>query len=139
MGNKFWIYGHLEEEFFYSDLSTQTTTRIWSTRKKVWMKGPDIITSPSLNSMYLGYMYSKPIISYKSMEYTSSYASVINSTTILLIGGDTVVCFNILENRWTNYPNFPHPLPLNIDPPVMLATVVNIDKNGKRYVFPEKQ
>ena len=75
------------------------------------------------------------------MEYTSSYDSVINSTTILLIGGDTVVCFNIVENRWTNYPNFPYSLyPLsNIDPPAMLATVVNIDKNGKRYAFPVKK
>ena len=99
--------------------------------KKVWIKGPDVITSDSLNSMY-----SKPVISYKSMEYTSSYASVINSTTILLIGGDTVVCFNIVENRWTNYPNFPYYLLPN--PTEMLATVVNIDKNGKRYAFPEK-
>ena len=70
------------------------------------------------------------------MEYTSSYASVINSTTLLLIGGDTVVCFNIVENRWTNYPNFPYYLLPN--PTEMLATVVNIDKNGKRYAFPEK-
>ena len=93
MGNKFWVYGHLEEEFFYSILSTQTTTRIWSTRKKEWIKGPDVITSPSDS------MYPKSVINYKSMEYTSSYASVINSTTILLIGGDTVVCFNICSRK----------------------------------------
>ena len=129
LGNKFWLFGHFDEEEFYSDLSTQTT--IWSTRKKVWIKGPDVITSDSQNSMY-----SKTIISYKSMEYTSSFDSVINSTTILLIGGDTVVCFNIVENRWTNYPNFPYYLLPN--PTEMLATVVNIDKNGKRYAFPEK-
>ena len=59
LGNKFWVYGHLEEEFFYSDLSTQTTTRIWSTRKKEWIKGPDVITSPSDS------MYPKPVINYK--------------------------------------------------------------------------
>ena len=129
LGNKFWIFGHFDEEEFYSDLSTQTT--IWSTRKKVWINGPDVITSDSLGSMY-----SKTIISYKSMEYTSSYASVINSTTILLIGGDTVVCLNIAANKWTDYPDFP----LNTDSNFieMVTTTVYIDKSGKRYVVPEK-
>ena len=127
LGNRFWIFGHFDEKEFYSNQSPHTL--IWSTKKEVWIKGPEVITSDSMPAY----------ISYNTMEYTSSYASVINSTTILLIGGDTVVCFNIVENRWTNYPNFPYYLDLNMDPPEMLATVVNIDKNGKKYAFSEKQ
>ena len=67
------------------------------------------------------------------MDYTKSFASVINSSAILLIEGDTVVCFNIKENRWMNYPDFP----LYIKFPYMVATTVTIDKSGIRYVFPE--
>ena len=121
LGNIFWTFG-LCEIRISNDQSTQTT--IWSTKKKIWIKGPEVITSGSLHEF-----------NYKSLEYPSSVAAVINSTTILLIGGDTVVCFNIVENRWTNYPDFP----LYTGIVNMLAPIVTINKNGKRYVFPEKK
>ena len=70
-----------------------------------------------------------------------SYASVINSTTIIFIGGYisgyTVICFNMAANRWTNYPDFL----LDTDPNnfEMVTSTVTFEKNGKRYnVFPYK-
>ena len=106
-------------------LSQSNQTTIWSTEKKLWIQGPDVVTlfSPYLNPYY------------------TVFASVINSTTILLIGGNTVACFNIVTNRWTIHPNFPYPLssPLNASEydPEMIAGTLNMDKNGKRYSFKE--
>ena len=71
-------------------LSNQTT--IWSTEKKLWIKGPDVITS---------------VIPYLSPYYTA-FASAVNSTTVLLMGGNNVTCFIIVTNIWTEYPNFPY-------------------------------
>ena len=131
LGNRFWTFGRYKGRLF--DLyqhgwipnrhtkwqSNQTT--IWSTEKKLWIKGPDIIT---LVSMHLD-------------PYYTVFASVINSTTLLLIGGNTVACFNIVTNRWTIYPNFPYPLNPNIHNHEMIAITVNMDKNEKRYSFEE--
>ena len=140
MGNRFWTfvgYEILEFTSYYKNLvmnydshwmnySNQTT--IWSTKKQVWMQGPALITTSDTKDFFL----------YNSMEYTSSNATVINSTSIILIGGSTVVCFDIAANRWTNYPDFP----LNPDHHSLIAMVtptVTFEKNGKRYnVFPKK-
>ena len=69
------------------------------------------------------------------MDYEASYPSVINSTSIILIGGYTVVCLNIAANEWTDYPNFP----LYTNPTfIEMVTTVYIEKSGKRYPVPEK-
>lgn len=62
------------------------------------------------------------------MDYTSSVAAVINSTSIILIGQSIVICGNIVTNRWTKYPH----LPIYAQ---MVAPTVTFDKNGKRYVY----
>ena len=126
LGNRFWTFGgyvSFPGPFFkfvyeYQFLSTQTT--IWNTKRQVWIKGPELITKSIHNN---------------STEY-KSYPSVINSTSIILIGGYTVVCLNIAANKWTDYPDFP----LNTDPHFieMVTSTVTIDKNRKRYVFSEK-
>ena len=126
LGNIFWTFGgsmiHLFGGYGRIENERSNQTTIWSTKKNVWTKGPEVKTSGSTH------------IYYNTMDYRESFASVINSTAILLIGGDTVVCFNIVENRWTNYPDFP----LYIKFSDMVATTVTIDKSGKRYVFPER-
>ena len=73
---------------------------------------------------------------YKSLDHGTSITSVINSTTIIMIGKNTVVCFNIETNRWTDYPDFPYKYTYS-DIPEMLSIIVNSDKNRKRYVFTE--
>ena len=98
MGNRFWTFGgHLEPENHSRIQSIQTT--IWSTEKQVWIKGPKLITKSN--------GIDTDISNYKSMVYDSSFSSVINSTTIIMIGGVTVVCFDIAANKWTDYPDFP--------------------------------
>ena len=131
LGNRFWTFGRYQDRLFnlpqhgwspdrFTKWQSNQTT-IWSTEKKLWIKGPDFIT---LFSMYLN-------------PYYTAFASVINSTTILLIGGNTVVCFDIVTNRWTKYPNFPYPLNPHIHNQEMIAITVNMDKNEKRYSFEE--
>ena len=131
LGNRFWTFGGHErtEGIVYNEPQIQSTqTTIWSTEKQVWIKGPELITTSN--------GFDTNIFNYKSMDYDSSFSSVINSTTIIMIGGYTVVCFNIAANKWTDYPDFP----LDTDPTFieMVTTTVTIDKNGKRYVFHEK-
>ena len=78
--------------------------------------------------------YSNPL-NYKSLDHGTSITSVINSTTIVMIGKHTVVCFNIETNRWTDYPDFPYPTYTSWDVPEMLAIIVNSHKNRKRYTY----
>jgi hypothetical protein len=129
MGNRFWTFGGYENiipQFKFDSNLPSIQTTIWSTKRKVWIKGPELITkSNGINTNTLNY---------KSMDYERSYPSVINSTSIILIGGDTVVCLNIAANKWTDYPDFP----LNTHLIEMVTTTVYIDKSGKRYVVPEK-
>ena len=133
MGNRFWTFVGYEItkyanfKFVGIDKIHTNQTTIWSTKKLKWIKGPALITTPVTKDLFL----------YKSMVYTYSYAEVINSTSIILIGGDTVVCYDITTNRWTDYPDFP----LNSDRSLirMVTPTVSVEKNGKRYnVFPKK-
>ena len=127
MGNRFWTFGgHLEPENHSRIQSIQTT--IWSTKRKVWIKGPELITKSN--------GIDTNINNYKTMDFEASYPSVINSTSIILLGGDTVVCFDVATNEWTDYPDFPLTvIPIFFE---MVTTTVYIDKSGKRYVVPEK-
>ena len=128
MGNSFWTFGGFQNipqnikqtgpQFKFGSLIPNENTTIWRTKKQVWTKGPELITT------------SYGFVVYESMHYFSSFSSVINSTSIILFGGVTVVCFNIVTNRWTNYPDFPCNLDNN-----MVAPTVTFDKNGKRYVY----
>ena len=102
MGNRFWTFVGYEltksANFKSIDGKIHTNqTTIWSTKKLKWIKGPELNTTS--NTKYL--------LLYNSMVYTYSYSSVINSTSIILIGGITVVYFDIAANRWTDYPDFP--------------------------------
>ena len=119
-GKYFFVFQHSRHTRWQSN---QTT--IWSTEKKLWIKGPNVNTS---------------VIPYLSPYYTA-FASVINSTTVLLIGGNTVTCFNIVTNIWTEYPNFPYLISSYFNPhihnPEMIAITVDMDKYGKRYSFKE--
>ena len=125
MGNRFWTFGgykitkYANVKLIDKDHTNQTT--IWSTNRQVWIQGPELNTTSN----------SKDLLLYKSIVYTYSYASVINSTSIILIGGDTVVCFDIAANRWTDYPDFP----LNSKRSLvkMVTPTVTVEKNGKRY------
>jgi hypothetical protein len=63
------------------------------------------------------------------------FTSVINSTTIVIIGGfygqeilSNVVCVDIPTNTWTHYPSFP-----NEFFQTTLVSTVSFNKNGKRY------
>ena len=135
LGNRFWTFGGHRKTVGnnYNEQQIQSIqTTIWSTEKQVWIKGPKLITKS--NSIDTN-MYD-----YKSMEYDSSFSSVINSSTIIMIGGDTVVCFDIAANKWTDYPDFPldtHPQFNEMVTPE-IAMTVTIDKNRKRYLFTEK-
>ena len=93
------------------------------------LKGPELITSDDIDPF-----------SYKDIDYGdwTSIASVINSTTIIMIGQHTVVCFNIKTNIWTDYPDFPYPVYTSWDIPEMLAIIVNSHKNRKRYAYLQK-
>ena len=130
MGNRFWTFGgYTNIKFagtqvkFDSRIQSNQTT-IWSTKRQVWIRGPDLITKSNC--------LDTNILNYKSMNYDTLFTSVINSTTIILIGGCTVVCFNIAAKDWTYYPDFP----LYADPFIEMATpTVTFDKNGKRYVY----
>ena len=124
MGNRFWTFGGFQkikhsgpQSKFGSSIPNNQTT-IWRIKKQVWTKGPELdITS-------YGFLVTEK-------AYFSSFSSVINSTSIILIGRyTTVVCVNIVTNRWTNYPDFPYIF--NND---MVAPTVTFDKNGKRYVY----
>ena len=134
MGNRFWTFGGYKSiefprpQFKFGSKIQSTQTTIWSTKRQIWIRGPELITkSNGLDTN---------IFNYKSMNYDASFSSVINSTTIIMIGGYTVVCFNIAAKIWTDYPDFP----LYTDPDFikMVTPTVTIDKNGKRYVVPDK-
>ena len=135
LGNRFWTFGGHRKTVGnnYNEQQIQSIqTTIWSTEKQVWIKGPELITKSN--------GYDTNMYNYKSMEYGSSFSSVINSTTIIMIGGDTVVCFDIAANKWTDYPDFPldtHPQFNEMVTPE-IAMTVTIDKNRKRYLFTEK-
>ena len=96
MGNLFWTFGGKKRNNHFL-IITQTT--IWSTKKQVWIKGPKLITLDD-NSGPFNWM---------ATWIDGSITSVINSTTIIMIGLHTVVCYNIKTNRWTHYPDFPYP------------------------------
>ena len=89
-------------------------TAIWSIKRKVWMKGPE---SRNLQSRL--------------------FPSVINSTTIVIIGEipfgqekfSNFLCVDVPTNTWTHYPSFPN----DFMTPTTLASTVSFDKNGKRY------
>ena len=133
LGNRFWTFGGHERtaEIVYNEEKIQSTqTTIWSTEKQVWIKGPELITRSN--------GYDTGIFNYKSMEYESSFSSVINSTTIIMIGGVTVVCFDIAANKWTDYPDFPINTHPHFFEMVTSTSTVTIDKNRKRYLFTEK-
>ena len=130
MGNRFWTFGGFQkikhsgpQSKFGSSIPNNQTT-IWRIKKQVWTKGPELdITS-------YGFLVTEK-------AYFSSFSSVINSTSIILIGGDTVVCYDMIANKWTDYPDFP----LNSDRSLirMVTPTVTVAKNGKRYnVFPKK-
>ena len=129
MGHRFWTFGGFQNikfqniknsgpQFKFGSTIPNEQTTIWRTKKQLWTKGPELITT-SYGSLV-----------YESMASFSSFSSVINSTSIIWTGGDTVVCVNIVTNRWTNYPDFPYNL--NND---MVAPMVTFDKNGIRYVY----
>ena len=134
MGNRFWTFGGYKNiefprpQFKFGSKIQSTQTTIWSTKRQIWIRGPELITKSNLLDTNM--------FNYKSMNYDTSFSSVINSTTIILIGGNTVVCFNIAAKDWTDYPDFP----LDTDSTFikMVTPTVTIDKNGKRYVVPEK-
>ena len=81
MGNRFWkfvgyeITKNTNFKFLWKNYSNQTM--IWNTKKQVWIQGPALITTSVTKDLFL----------YKSMVYPYSYSSVINSTSIILIGG----------------------------------------------------
>ena len=112
MGNRFWTFGG-----YMGHIVQTTQTTIWSTEKNVWIKGPELYDK--LNG-----------VDFTMLVYTSSFAAVINSTSIILLGGSTGICVNIVTNRWKYYPDFPSPI---YSPTV--APTVTFDKNGKRYVY----
>ena len=130
LGNRFWTFGghrRTDGNVYNAQKIRSNQTTIWSTEKQVWIKGPELITRSN--------GYDTGIFNYKSMEYDLSFSSVINSTTIIMIGGVTVVCFDIAANKWTDYPDFP----LNTNEWYEMVTpTVTIEKNRKRYLFTEK-
>ena len=134
MGNKFWTFMGYKNiiftgpQFKFDSKIPSTKTTFWSTKRQIWIRGPELITKSN--------GFDTNIHNYKSMNYDASFSSVINSTTIILMGGNTVVCFNIAAKDWTDYPDFP----LDTDSTFikMVTPTVTIDKNGKRYVVPEK-
>ena len=128
MGHRFWTFGGYDKFNLMNYFFRSNKTTIWSTKKQVWIKGPEIITSEYNNSTHFFY---------KSMDYASSIASVINSTTIAMIGKNTFVCFDIETNKWTDYPDFPYPIYTYYDPE-MVATMINSNKSRKRYALTEK-
>ena len=77
------------------------------------MKGPDLATE---------------------YYYFWAFPSVINSTTLVIIGNfyfeesSNFICVDVLTNTWTHYPNFP-----NMFFQTTLVSAVSFDKNGKRY------
>ena len=124
MGNRFWTFGGYEKimyPFKFLQIVQTTQTTIWSTEKNVWIKGPELYDK--LNGVDYNQYGEYQLV------YTSSFASVINSTSIILMGGSTVICVNIVTNRWKKYPDFPFPIYSE-----MVAPTVTFDKNGKRYV-----
>ena len=100
MGHFFWTFGMYKldgkNHFFQFDFFRGTQTTIWSTKKQVWIKGPEFVTTS---------------YTYNGLDYGSwtSITSVINSTTIIMFDHHTFVCFNIKTNRWTDYPDFLYP------------------------------
>ena len=123
MGNRFWTFGgYIVHAFKFLHIVPTTQTTIWSTEKNVWIKGPELYDQ--LNGVdYNQYGETQ-------LDYTSSFAAVINSTSIILLGRSTVICVNIVTNRWKYYPDFPLPIYSK-----MVAPTVTFDKNGKRYVY----
>ena len=108
--------------FKFLDIVQTTQTTIWSTEKNVWTKGPELYDQ--INGVDYNQYGDTQLV------YTSSFAAVINSTSIILLGGSTVICANIVTNRWKYYPDFPSPIYSEI-----VAPTVTFDKNGKRYVY----
>ena len=81
---------------------------------------------------------------YQGMQSYKTFPLVVNSTTIILIGGDIsrennhtilrypgVTCVNILTNQWTPYPNMPNHVYTHS---TTFLAAVSFDKKRKRYV-----
>ena len=81
---------------------------------------------------------------YHSMHYYETFPLVVNSTTIILVGGDIsresnhttlrypcVTCVNILTNKWTPYPNMPNHV---FTHSTTFLAAVSFDKSRKRYL-----
>ena len=76
---------------------------------------------------------------FRDFQYTL-FPSVINSTTIVIIGDvrdiffgqgkfSNFLCVDVPTNTWTHYPSFPN----NFRTQTTLTSTVSFDKNGKRY------
>ena len=62
---------------YLAELKSQST--IWSTRRNVWIRGPDIPNSDfKMTNKFF----------YQAMQFYKTFPLVVNSTTIILIGGD---------------------------------------------------
>ena len=79
---------------------------------------------------------------YQAMQFSKTFPLVVNSTTIILIGGDIsrennrtilrypgVTCINILTNKWTPYPNMPNNVYTHS---TTFVAAVSFDKSRKR-------
>ena len=117
---------------YLSELQSQST--IWSTRRNVWIRGPDI---PNVDFKMANRFF------YQAMQFSKTFPLVVNSTTIILIGGDIskennhtisrypgVTCVNILTNKWTPYPNMPNHVYTHS---TTFLAAVSFDKSRKRY------
>ena len=82
---------------------------------------------------------------YQGMQSYKTFPLVVNSTTIILIGGDIsrennhtilrypgVTCVNILTNKWTPYPNMPNHVYTHS---TTFLAAVSFDKSRKRYLI----
>ena len=82
--NCLWTFGGYFDPFVsvpqskFNSLILSRQTTIWSTEKQVWIKGPKLFTESN--------GIDTDIFLYNSMADRFSYASVINSTTIIFIG-----------------------------------------------------
>ena len=109
-------------------------TKIWSTKRSVWMKGPHLIGKDQEK------------ISYSNFEELTGIA--LNRTTVMLVGGDVynslkgtnhrdkVFTLNIQNNVWTKYPDLPISW-CNSDCwmyEIKIIAALNFDKEQQRYV-----
>ena len=118
---------------YLTELKSQST--IWSTRRNIWIRGPDIPNSDfKMTNKFF----------YQAMQFYKTFPLVVNSTTIILIGGDIsresnhtilrypgVTCVNILTNKWTPYPNMPNHVYTHS---TTFLAAVSFDKSRKRYL-----